>query len=328
MIREKLNLSPEKIPIILLHSSSDDHGLRVECKKLGVRFNLVKPVKADELFHFIRNINEEEVGEVILPAPEEVNPGGDSLVILVAEDVAINMKLIKAILEELLPQAVIFEALNGQAAVEIVTSRKVDLVLMDVQMPVLDGMEATRRIREWEVRNGKEPIPIIALTAGALKEEQKRALDSGMDEFLTKPLEPVKLEAVFRKYLFQVPLSAHDSGEKRNSEDEHFGYERLLELFSGDRRPIQELMKEGTKYMIEKMEVLAGAISNGDAHLIQTTAHAIKGSALSMRYDTLGSIAGQIEQSSREGDTEAMIQLLVKLKDEWVLISEIAKKYR
>ncbi len=208
MIRDKLGLSPENLPVFLLHSSSDDQNLRDECKKLGVRFNLVKPVKADELLHFIRNIQSEETKketgtdseETVMqnePNEQDTNP-----VILVAEDVPMNMMVIKTLIKYLIPDAVILEAHDGQAAVKMARNQNINLILMDVQMPVMDGIEATKQIREWETSNGNTTrISIVALTAGALKEEQQKALDSGMDEFLAKPIETEKLKACLKKYL-------------------------------------------------------------------------------------------------------------------------------
>jgi len=135
----------------------------------------------------------------------EPNVQADNPIILVAEDVLMNMMLVKGLLKRLLSGAKIIEAENGQIAVKTALSQKVDLVLMDVQMPLMDGIEATKQIREWERLNGKKTcLPIVALTAGALKEEQQKAIDCGMDEFLTKPIEPEKLKACLTKYLYKT----------------------------------------------------------------------------------------------------------------------------
>jgi signal transduction histidine kinase/DNA-binding response OmpR family regulator/PAS domain-containing protein len=202
MIRKKFDTFGEATPILLLHSSSDDQSLRDECKKLGVRFNLVKPVKAKELYQFLKNLNKD-----LHKPPQPNNPYTEEALkkpfnILVAEDVKMNMLLIKTLLQRILPNAKMYEAYDGLEAVKITRHHDIDLVLMDVQMPQMDGLEATHQIRELEKATGKH-VPIVALTAGAFKEERERCLQGGMDDFLTKPVQPDALAETIRFYLIQ-----------------------------------------------------------------------------------------------------------------------------
>ncbi len=203
LIREQLRLSPAQMPIILLHSSSDDPGLREECKKLGIRFNLTKPVKARELYRFLCNLHDSDhqPNAPASPSQETVAPtdAEQPVTILVAEDVATNMMLIKILLKKIIPGVEILEAHNGLEAVEATRTHPIDLILMDVQMPELDGLAATQLIRQAE--QGARRVPIIALTAGALHEERERCLASGMDDFLTKPVQPAALAEMKKKYL-------------------------------------------------------------------------------------------------------------------------------
>jgi PAS domain S-box-containing protein len=202
LIREKLKLSPDKLPIILLHSSSDDAELHKKCDEYGVRFRLTKPVKAEDLYSYFCNINS--------PFDTRISPENKSssttdnapktLTILIAEDVEMNMLLIKFLLGKILPDAKMIEAIDGQEAVAIWQKEKPDLILMDMQMPVMDGIEATIKIRELEEMTDK-CVPIIALTAGAMKEEKEKCLAAGMDDFLTKPIEPEKLSLALKRFL-------------------------------------------------------------------------------------------------------------------------------
>ena len=125
--------------------------------------------------------------------------------ILIVEDVQINRTLLKVLLKRELPQTAILEAENGAVALELVKSHKVDLIFMDVQMPVMDGLEATRHIRDSEQNSGPR-TPIIALTSGALAEERKKCLDEGMDEFLTKPVESEKLAQILYRFFGEKPV--------------------------------------------------------------------------------------------------------------------------
>ncbi|MCG2578483.1 ATP-binding protein [Dechloromonas sp. XY25] len=123
--------------------------------------------------------------------------------VLVAEDNATNRKVVEALLNKLGIRSV--SVRNGQEAVELVTSsERPDAVLMDIQMPVMDGLSATEHIRRWELESGQARLPIIALTGGAFEEDRQRCLEAGMDDFLTKPLKFDQLSSVLVQYLGQV----------------------------------------------------------------------------------------------------------------------------
>jgi CheY-like chemotaxis protein len=156
------------------------------------------------LYECLKTVHEPagEIGVAVEAAPEEEmagGKGGAGMVILVAEDVRMNMVLAKLLLGKLSPGAVIVEAENGKVAVERYREMRPDLILMDVQMPEMDGQEATRAIRDMESGGGWR-VPIVALTAGALKEEMERCYEAGMDEFMTKPVNAEKLQKVLEKY--------------------------------------------------------------------------------------------------------------------------------
>ena len=204
MIRGKLKAAPGKGPVILLHSSSDDAELHRQCEALGVRHCITKPVKREQLYECLMTVHEPagEKGVAVEAAPEEEmagGKGGAGMVILVAEDVRMNMVLAKLLLGKLSPGAVIVEAENGKVAVDRYREMRPDLILMDVQMPEMDGQEATRAIRDMESGGGWR-VPIVALTAGALKEEMERCYEAGMDEFMTKPVSAEELQKVLEKY--------------------------------------------------------------------------------------------------------------------------------
>jgi len=208
LIREKLKLTPENQPMILLYSSSDDPDVHKRCDDLGVRFCIAKPVKQEQLFACFAAACEPIEGESTADrqdagaapaadtAPENTEPGP---VILVAEDVCLSMMLMKVLLSKLFPGAVILEAENGKVAIEKYREFNPNLILMDVQMPEMDGLDATTEIRKQEQASGKH-VPIIALTAAALKEEMESCYQAGMDDFITKPVDAKKLKAILDKY--------------------------------------------------------------------------------------------------------------------------------
>ncbi|EON79281.1 putative sensor/response hybrid [Lunatimonas lonarensis] len=202
MIRNKLKLTADKQPVILLHSSSDDAELHKQCDELGVRFRLTKPVKGHDLYGYLRQVHDPEKYQAqtaVSTTPKAQTALSGSVNILIAEDVKMNMMMIKALIGRLYPEAVLYEAVNGLEAVRLMSEVSPDLILMDIQMPELDGLEATKKIRAVENESGIH-VPIIALTAGAFKEEEERCLAAGMDGFLTKPVEPEKIKSVLMKY--------------------------------------------------------------------------------------------------------------------------------
>ncbi len=214
-IQETMKLTPEKLPMILLYSSSDDPDIHEKCHDLGVRFCIAKPVKQEQLFACFASAYEPKKGESATSAPETgQKPEADAAtknptagpVILVAEDVHLNMTLVKVLLTRFFPGSVIHEAGTGMAAIHKYKEFRPDLILMDLQMPEMDGREATQKIRELERDSGKR-VPIIALSAEAQPEEMESSLQAGIDDYITKPIETKKLKAVLEKYL-QIDMNA------------------------------------------------------------------------------------------------------------------------
>jgi hypothetical protein len=135
------------------------------------------------------------------PQESGTAPGLNGCVLIVEDDPG-NQMVIKTLLGKL---GIRTESVsNGQQAVDLLRhGKRPDLLLMDVQMPVMDGVEATQRIRQWERETGQSPTPIIALTAGAFAEDRQRCLAAGMDDFLTKPINAPELTAALTKWMGQ-----------------------------------------------------------------------------------------------------------------------------
>lgn len=247
IIREKLGISSEQLPIILLHSSTDDHIIRSSCIEFQIRFNLLKPVKARELYRHLKNIRNSTLSSLAHPNP---NTGVSSIShdlemkVLIAEDVPMNMMLIKTYLDKLIPNSTIIEAVNGKIAVEkFQSSEKIDLIFMDVQMPEMDGITATKMIRELE-QFSIVKTPIIALTAGALIEERQKCIDSGMNDFLSKPIKKDALETVIRKYTEKAQSVEILASMKEILEGvQEFDKTTILESINQDLNAYRQMLK-------------------------------------------------------------------------------------
>jgi signal transduction histidine kinase/DNA-binding response OmpR family regulator len=178
--------------VVMMLSSGDRPGDIAQCEELGIASYLLKPVKQSELFAAILvalSVTTPE-DEGLEATPSRVPNGVGALKVLLAEDSPVNQKLAVAVLEK--HGHDVFVANNGREALAALESREFDLILMDVQMPEMDGLEATRTIREKELVSGRH-IPIIAMTAHALKGDRQRCLDAGMDSYVAKPIHAKKL---------------------------------------------------------------------------------------------------------------------------------------
>ncbi|MBF0310593.1 MAG: response regulator [Magnetococcales bacterium] len=174
-------------PLILMLSSSRQEGDEERCRELGIAACLLKPVKRRELHALIRRL------------PSRGRDPGQPVRLLVAEDALDNRLLLSAYLERS-PYQVVF-AENGREAVEQFQTESFDLVFMDVQMPEMDGLSATRYLREWESRRNRLPTPIIALTAYALSEDVARAMEAGCSAHLAKPVKKRQFLECVARYL-------------------------------------------------------------------------------------------------------------------------------
>lgn len=181
---------------ILLHSSSDEVILR-ECGRLQITHRLLKPIKIKDLNNVLNNLisNAETIQHIKSQRAEAI---AESFNIIIAEDNAVNMLLAKTIVKRIAPNATIFEATNGVEAVEIYSKESIDIILMDVQMPDMNGYIATKEIRK--IPNQRQ-IPIIAFTAGNVKGEKEKCLSSGMNDFITKPVVASTIEASLKRWL-------------------------------------------------------------------------------------------------------------------------------
>jgi CheY-like chemotaxis protein len=183
---------------VIMLTSGDDLSELGRCDELGVAAHLLKPIKQSELFDAIIQSLSPFAFEAESSEPDAGEQEQRSLRVLVAEDSLVNQKLAKAILSRRGHQVVL--AGDGREALSAVESQDFDLILMDVQMPVMDGFEAVSRIREMEQQT-REHIPIIALTAHALKGDRERCLLAGMDGYVSKPIRTKQLFEVIENVL-------------------------------------------------------------------------------------------------------------------------------
>jgi signal transduction histidine kinase/CheY-like chemotaxis protein len=201
---ERIRQRPElSTATIMMLTSAGHRGDADRCKALGVAAYLLKPIRQSELREAIARVLGAQIQAGSIPlitrySLQDAREPSEVLNILVTEDNVVNQRLATRLLEKRGHRVTI--ANNGRQAVEALEAGAFDLVFMDVQMPEMDGLEATAAVRKKEAATGKHQ-PIIALTAHAMKRDQEKCLAAGMDGYLTKPIRPQELDVVLERYV-------------------------------------------------------------------------------------------------------------------------------
>ncbi|MGA2301753.1 MAG: response regulator [Candidatus Acidiferrum sp.] len=200
---ERIRQRPELLTAtIMMLTSAGYRGDAERCRELGVPAYLLKPIRQSELREAVARVlgAREQTGAIPLITRNSLGDERDRsapLRVLVAEDNAVNQRLVSRLLEKRGHQVVV--AANGREALEAVERQSFDIVLMDLQMPELDGFEATAALRAREADHGTH-LPVIALTAHAMKGDRERCLAAGMDGYLSKPIGPQELDKLLELY--------------------------------------------------------------------------------------------------------------------------------
>jgi signal transduction histidine kinase/DNA-binding response OmpR family regulator len=260
---------------------------------------LTKPVKQAALINCIQDaVGSMRASSVRMLGINDVLLGRS---VLLAEDNVVNQMLARRLLERL--GAVVTIADTGAAALEQLAVNSYDLVLMDCQMPVLDGYEATQQIRAGAAGEAARGIPIIALTAHALSGDRERCLAAGMNDYLTKPIDPVLLRATLEQLLGagsddgSTPIAA----DAKPASSAVFDVAALRDRVGDDDGFLEELVGLFVTTMEERLIGLLSAVNRDDRTLVTAEAHAIKGAAANVNAYALAAAAATLETSARRG---------------------------
>jgi CheY-like chemotaxis protein/HPt (histidine-containing phosphotransfer) domain-containing protein len=305
--------------------------------ELGISSYLIKPVRRSAL---LSAITESLVGSAAIQE-KAVTSRADTtrrkpLRVLVAEDNAVNRKLAASILQRAGHEAILVT--NGKEAVDAMTRERFDVVLMDVQMPVMGGFEATRLIRELEARSGRR-TPIIAVTAHAMKGDREDCFAAGMDGFAPKPIQSAKLlemldrlaSASMRAATPVTAMSAVTTPTEiaDNSDSATFDEVGLIKLVSGNRALARELAGLFLEDLGPRLTDITAAVDGRDGERLHMAAHALAGSAGTLKAGLVAAAAKALETIARSGDLGgsplALVNLnsaLAKLRPRLALLTE------
>jgi PAS domain S-box-containing protein len=264
---------------IMMLSSGGQYGDASRCRELGVSAYLIKPVKQSDLYDAISRLVE---GVVAARVEIPVAAGASRrLNVLLAEDNVVNQRVAVGLLSKRGHEVTV--AGNGREVLAAFDAGRFDVVLMDVQMPEMGGLEAAAAIRERERQTGGH-IPIVAMTAHAMAGDRERCLAAGMDGYLAKPIDPLALFAAIEK-----------GTAMSDSLPSPVDRVALLARLGGDEDLMRDVAHLFVEDCRERLEAIKSAIDRMDADLLRKEAHTLKGSAANVSADELSEAARVLE---------------------------------
>ncbi|MBK1651951.1 hypothetical protein CKO08_06850 [Halorhodospira halochloris] len=313
--------SLQKTPLVMLTSVGQPGDVR-RMEELGFAAYMNKPIRKTELYetlcavlsedktddHATRSIITRHVARERL----RNSHGGENLAgrVLVVEDNQVNQQVASALLEKMGLEVDV--AADGVVALQRLRHQVYELVLMDCEMPNMDGFEATLAIRIGGAGQKNRKIPIIAMTARAMKGDQDRCLQVGMDEYLSKPIQPEVLQRVLKRYLpSDKAFERQQAGDSTNSNNSGltedfsvFGESELLERVGGDRRLMASLLDQARQSLVDLCKDLGSALQQRDIGQVALHAHTLKGLADNMAAYKVRDNAAQIERLAKSDERE------------------------
>jgi two-component system, sensor histidine kinase and response regulator len=302
------NFSQQGLKVILLTSASRPTDI-ARCRELGVSDYLSKPVKQSELFDAIvttmaehgRRHDRYESPSAFFQASEQ------SLRVLLAEDNPVNQTLALRILEKLGHKVQVVN--DGREALRRSQAEEFDLILMDVQMPEMDGLEATKAIRAAEASTGKH-LSIIAMTAHAMKGDRENCLSAGMDAYLSKTIRIDELKRTMSEVKATSDAKNMPEAEKthKGQSPEHKRFraigqlESLLHSVMDDRALLNEMAELWLADSAKQENQIRNGLDSGNAVMVQRAAHALKGSVGTFQAVAAQDAASQLEISAKAAD--------------------------
>jgi signal transduction histidine kinase/HPt (histidine-containing phosphotransfer) domain-containing protein len=318
------------LPIVLLVPL----GVRLEPPQ-SVRIPFIsyaaKPVKTNQLFEAVRrSLTNTKAPTEKLPSPKtDVRKApAQPLQILLCDDNSINQKVATRILQQIgyKPDVVA----NGLEALDALDRKKYDFVFMDVMMPEMDGLEATREIRRRQKDHASENynsrIVIIAMTAQAMQGDREKCLASGMDDYLAKPIRPSDVSNMISKWTASQneskPPSTPASVEFSTPDGPPVEMDRLAELADGDKNTITELVDLFNKQTTRQLSQLETAVRANKAEEVRHLAHSCKGASATMGMAPLAAIFYELEKMGRAGSLNGAEPLLAAAASEFKRVQE------
>jgi len=314
-------------PLIMLSSATLRDGAQAVPQGL-IRCSLTKPVRQSDLFQAIATANEE--GPAPAPAESTVEPPAvvarSGCRVLLAEDNLINQDVAKAMLEVIGARTTVVS--DGRQVLEALAREPFDLILMDCQMPGMDGYEATARVRERE-RAGGGRIPIIALTANAVAGDAEHCIAAGMDDYLSKPFSQRELAELVTRWAPQAaaggtpdraaaaPPAPPDDAEPREASVNPRALESIRLLAAGLlERVVRQYIVDAPRYLGQ----MRTALDAGEPETLRRAAHALKSSSANLGAERFAALCQALETLGRAGTTQGGAPRLADAEREYARV--------
>jgi CheY-like chemotaxis protein len=302
---------------IMMLTSAGQRGDAARCRELGVSAYLVKPIRQSELLEAILLVlgqSSPEKAPAELITRHTLREARPKFRILLAEDNVINRELVRRLLGK--QGHMVLAVTTGREAVNLweKDAEGFDIVLMDVEMPDMDGLQATAVIRAQEKLSGKH-VPIIAMTAYAMKGDRERCLAAGMDGYLPKPIRHQDLFETIHTLVLDVPgvpLNGRVEKEPGDILDEAL----LMSRVDGDAELLNDLVDLFLGEYPHRLEEIRAAIEKQDARGVERGAHGLKGSTSNLAANMASEAALKLERLAREGGLEGAQDLLRELESQ------------
>lgn len=299
------------IPILMLSSAAP--GNKPEWSALGIARRLMKPLRRAVLQNAILEVSHASLapgraGQTMHAGP----PGTAELHVLLVEDNAVNQKLAMRLLEKMGHQVTL--AVNGQEGVLAAERESFDIILMDIQMPVLGGVEAARAIRARESREGKR-TPIVAMTAHALAGDREKYLNSGMDGYVSKPVNPEQLRSEIARLTAPAAGDAEATQNKREP-TAAIDMAQLMLRVGEDRELLRELIELFRQDFPNQLEALRQSAGAGEMNRLARVAHTLKGMLANLAAMQAAGAAARLEQIGKQESREEVVPALAAFEAE------------
>lgn len=310
-----------KNTVTIILTSMGQRGDAKRLQELGCAGYLVKPIKQKQLYDSIVSIfsnhhREEKHKRLLVTQHTLAEEKRKYAKILLAEDNPINQKLAVLMLQKAGYSVDVVN--NGYEAIQALQKSIYTLVLMDLQMPEFDGLEATRIIRKSET--AEEHIPIIALTAHAMKGDRERCLEAGMDDYLSKPLNQKELMIVLDKWVSQsgvIEDASHSEDITRNKNIlGPINLNIAMERFGDDMPFFIEMLSDYVLQAHELLLTMRSAYQHNDAAVLSKTAHNLKGVSATFEAVHMIELSKNIDDAAREADLSNMEKYLEEIETE------------
>ncbi|MBF0453106.1 MAG: response regulator [Candidatus Magnetomorum sp.] len=319
----------QPLVVVPIYSKTDEQ------LKTSKMISLIRPIIYTDVYHCLMKIIDPDQSKKQETIKDYYLPESDNHLhnkkVLVVEDNKVNQKVAKGILKRLGIHCDI--AGNGQEALSILQKKEYDLVFMDVQMPVMDGLTASRAIRNQSTKVLQPNIPIVAMTAHAMQDSRQECLKAGMDDFISKPIDPSEVFSVIERFpngvqVYQEntmieqtndPLKSIQTGAEMMDDlepvDEKylFDYEKFALRMGNDEELVQMVIEEFMLDVPVRLDTLEREIDTGNIESACINAHSIKGSAANLNALHLKDLASELEHLAK--DKAQTGELVSKLKE-------------